>query len=102
MHLRDVICIDISDDNHTVTGSIDNMICFWQTFTGTVQKSIQIPHSVANPFKRNLQHLKFAERDNQDFVICIMSDGLVLCLDAIAEQFFLDDKDDAILAKVAK
>lgn len=31
-----------------------------------------------------------------------MSDGLVLCLDVIAEQFFLDENDDAILARVAK
>lgn len=28
-HRRDVVCIDTTTKNNIVTGSIDNVICFW-------------------------------------------------------------------------
>lgn len=38
----DIISLDISDNNHLVTGSIDNVICFWNSFNGTVTKSLNL------------------------------------------------------------
>lgn len=39
-HRRDVVSLDINASNHVVTGSIDNVLCLWQAFSGKVQKAI--------------------------------------------------------------
>jgi hypothetical protein len=35
--------MDINNDNMLVTGSCDNIICFWNSFNGAESKKIKIP-----------------------------------------------------------
>ena len=35
-HKRDVVSVDITVGNNIVTGSIDNVLCLWQAFSGKV------------------------------------------------------------------
>lgn len=72
-----------------MTASIDNVVCFWQSFNGEVQKSYTLPSAIANPFYRYISKLLFAERDSNEFVIIFMSDGAVFCLDALTETMML-------------
>lgn len=48
-HSRDVSCVDITTRNHMVTGSIDNTICFWNSFNGQETKRITIPRDMGSP-----------------------------------------------------
>jgi hypothetical protein len=45
-HDRDVTTIDTTKTNHIVSGSIDNVICFWNSFSGEQTKSIKIPKAL--------------------------------------------------------
>jgi len=47
-HSRDVVTLDINKENQLVTGSVDNVICFWNSFNGVESKKITLPESVAS------------------------------------------------------
>ena len=47
-HSRDVITLDINSDNRLVTGSVDNVICFWNSFSGVESKKIKLPEEIAS------------------------------------------------------
>jgi hypothetical protein len=47
-HTRDVLTMDINNENQCVTGSVDNIICFWNSFNGVESKKIVIPDELAN------------------------------------------------------
>jgi len=71
-----------------VTGSADNLICFWNTFNGKITKRIQIPATIAPPIKGNtLFYIKFAEKTSNEQLLVFMSEGDVMCLDTISETF---------------
>ena len=62
LHKRDVTCVDTTLKNNLVTGSVDNLICFWNTFTATITKSINIPSYVVESGRgSSICSLKFAE-----------------------------------------
>lgn len=42
-HRRDVLCLDITENNHMATASDDNSIIFWNTYNAKEGKIIQIP-----------------------------------------------------------
>jgi len=46
--MRDVISLDINSENQLVTGSVDNILCFWNSFNGVESKKIVLPEEVAN------------------------------------------------------
>jgi WD40 repeat protein len=97
-HIRDVNCLDITTDNHMVTGSIDNVICFWQTFDGKIQKSLTIPTELADCNKSYIVNLKFAEPDSNEFLLCMMSTGHIFCLETLTENFLKTDKNEFTIA----
>lgn len=71
-----------------VTGSTDNLICFWNTFNGQITKRIQIPAAIAPPVKGNtLCYIKFAEKTSNELLLVFMSEGDVMCLDTMSETF---------------
>jgi hypothetical protein len=83
-----VTCVDATNKNQLVTGSIDNMICFWNTFEGTIPKKIVIPNHIVPASRGNtITSLKFADPDSNEQLLVFMSEGEVLCLDAMSEQF---------------
>ena len=47
-HQRDVISLDINKTNHLVTASPDNLLCFWNSFTGEQFKKFQLPRWMAS------------------------------------------------------
>ena len=47
-HTRDVITLDINRENQLVTGSVDNIICFWNSFNGVESKMIKVPEEIAS------------------------------------------------------
>lgn len=46
-HSRDVICIDITDNNHMATASVDNTIIFWNTYAAREGKKVEMPLDMA-------------------------------------------------------
>lgn len=86
-HRRDVICIDTTLKNHIVTGSIDNTICFWQSYTGQENKVIRIPTHLADPKRRYISNLKFVNPESNEYLIVFMSDGVVFIIETLDESF---------------
>ena len=50
-HSRDVVSLDINNENQLVTGSVDNVICFWNSFNGVESKKIVVPETIASLYK---------------------------------------------------
>lgn len=42
-HERDVISLDINRANQLVTASVDNVICFWDSFNAKESKNFRLP-----------------------------------------------------------
>lgn len=58
--MRDVITLDINSENQLVTGSIDNILCFWNSFNGVESKKFVVPDEVADLHKgESLQYIRF-------------------------------------------
>lgn len=87
-HKRDVTCVDVTRKNNLVTASVDNLICFWNTFNGTITKKVTIPSHIIAPMKGNsICYLKFADFNSNEMLLVFMNEGEVLCLDAVSESF---------------
>lgn len=84
-HRRDVACIDVTTENHVVTGSVDNVLTFWHSFNAKAQKTIEIPDSVANSFRNYIMNLRFAVRSSNEFLLIFMSEGQVFCIETLSE-----------------
>ena len=92
-HKKDVTCLDITDSNQMVTASLDNLIVFWNSYSRKEAKRIQIPEDMASKHKGNSVHaVKFASKDNDDFVLVFMSNGEIFVVDRQSETF-LDPPD---------
>jgi WD40 repeat protein len=48
-HTKDVISLDINEDNALATASIDNVISFWNTFIAKESKVFKLPRSLVAP-----------------------------------------------------
>jgi hypothetical protein len=97
-HRRDVVCSDTTLKNNIATGSIDNVICFWQSYSAIENKVIRIPRDMANPMNRYLRNLKFVDPTSNEYLLVFMSDGLVFCLETLTEMFVTNEKDSFGLA----
>ena len=42
-----MLCLDITDNNHMATASIDNSIIFWNTYNAKEGKKIEVPENMA-------------------------------------------------------
>jgi hypothetical protein len=45
-HAKDVISLDVSEENTLATASIDNVISFWNTFVANESKYFKMPRSL--------------------------------------------------------
>jgi hypothetical protein len=83
-----------------VSGSIDNVICFWQAYSAKEQKRVIISkpptmekfdeygNSVGHKISSNFIHaVRFADYKSSEFVIVIMSEGEVFILESGTEIF---------------
>ena len=87
-HRKDVTCLDITDANQMVTASLDNLIIFWNSYSRKEAKRIQIPEDMASKQKGTTVHaVKFASKDNDDFVLLFMSNGEIFVVDRQSETF---------------
>lgn len=50
-HKRDVVSLDINKENQLVTASVDNVLCFWDSFNGKESKSFTLPGEIASMCK---------------------------------------------------
>ena len=50
-HLRDVLSIDINSSNLIVSASTDNVLCFWNAYSGTESKSFKVPEYIGDKYK---------------------------------------------------
>ena len=81
-HRKDVTCLDITDTNQMVTASLDNLIIFWNSYSRKEAKRIQIPEDMASKQKGTTVHaVKFASKNNDDFVLLFMSNGEIFVVD---------------------
>jgi WD40 repeat protein len=82
-HKRDVTTADVMIcKNVLVTGSIDNVISFWNSFNGTCTKEVRIPaHLVTNATSDTITYLKFAMEQSPELLLVFMNAGYVYCLD---------------------
>lgn len=104
-HRRDVTCIDTTFKSHIVTGSIDNVICFWQSFSATENKVIRIPSHLADPKRSQITNLKFVDPESNEFLIVFMSDGTVFVIETLDESFMPNKEGQfelAVLAKISR
>jgi len=87
-HKRDVTCIDITNKNLVVTGSNDNVICFWNSYNCSVNKQIQMPANLlAHSRGSTICALKFAFLTSHEHLLVFMTDGSVYCLNTQNEVF---------------
>lgn len=92
-HVRDVVCADTTFKNNIATGSVENVICFWQSYSAVENKVIRIPREMANPLNRYVRHLKFMDPSSNEYLMVFMSDGVVFCLETLTENFITNEPD---------
>jgi len=102
-HIRDVTCVDVTDKNNLVTGSIDNLICFWNTFTCEINKSVPLPkHLVSQTNGNSICALKFANKNCKEQILVFMNEGEVFCLDTMNLTFVQQKSGTYNLAIIKK
>jgi len=76
--------VDVTNKNYLVTGSIDNLICFWNSYNCTINKKISIPQSLV-PYNRgnSISSLKFPNPNSNEQLLVFMSMGEVFCLNTM-------------------
>lgn len=87
-HKRDVTCVDVTHKNYLVTGSIDNLICFWNTFNCQINKQVPLPKTLVPPHQGNtICAIKYADQHSNEQLVVFMNEGEVFCLDTVNETF---------------
>jgi WD40 repeat protein len=87
-HKRDVISLDINSENQLVTASMDNIICFWNSFNGVESKKIILPEEIADLTKgQTIQYVRFPFQDKKDLLMVIINNGDCFILETQTEKF---------------
>ena len=103
LHKRDVTAIDSTEKSQLVTGSMDNLICFWNIFTCQPNKQKQVPANLADPMRGNtIQALKYATPKSNELLLVFFSLGEIMCLDTLNEEFVQTKNGSYTFAKVKK
>jgi len=88
-----VVCADVTIKSHLATGSVENVICFWQTYSAVENKVIRIPKEMANPQNRYVRHIKFLDPKSNEYLVVFMSDGVVFCLETLTHNFIIKKEE---------
>ena len=98
-HSNDVLTLDINQDNQLVTGSLDNTISFWDTFSAVESKTITLPESIA-PSKsgRQIQYVRFPFRSKKqkNLLLIVMNRGQCYILETQSEKILKFYKDEQL------
>lgn len=87
-HKRDVISLDINSANQLATASVDNIICFWDTFNAKESKQFALPSEIAcQTRQQNIQYIRFPFKDKKDLLLIVMSGGQCYFLETQSEKF---------------
>lgn len=71
-----------------VTGSTDNVICFWNQFSATESKKITFPASIATMAKnQTVQYVRFPFPQRRDLILVIMNQGEMFICETQSEKF---------------
>ena len=74
-HKRDVTACDVTTKNQMITGSIDNVLCFWNTFNGTITKKVTVPQTIVKSTGNAIQTIKFADKNSNELLLVFMTHG---------------------------
>ena len=81
-------CLDINKKNYLVTGSIDNMVCFWNAYDCKINKQVQMPEELAPISQGNsICTFKFADPSSNEHLLVFMNYGEVYLLDTVSEKY---------------
>ena len=87
-HHGDVLSLSMNSDNQLVTASIDNVLCFWNTFSGAESKKFVIPDDIASSHKgQEIAFVKFPFPQQKDLLLIVLNTGLTYILEIQAEKF---------------
>jgi len=71
-----------------VTGSIDNVLCFWNSFSGTESKKFVPPDEIASSYKgQKIVYVKFPFATHKDLLMIILNTGNCYVLETQSEKF---------------
>ena len=99
-HKRDVISLDINSENQLVTASMDNIICFWNSFNGVESKKIILPEEIADLTKgQTIQYVRFPFHDKKDLLMVIINNGDCFILETQSEKFIEFNRTSTVLNK---
>ena len=73
--------------NQVVTASTDNVICFWNSFSGNEQKMIKIPSDIAKSEKNEIiQQIRFPFKNKKDLLMVILNNGEIYVIETQSEK----------------
>jgi len=71
-----------------VTASIDNVICFWNSFSGVESKKIELPTEIADQTKgKCIQHVRYPFPKKKDLLLVIINNGDCFMVETQTERF---------------
>ncbi len=80
-----MICLDITENNHMATVSLDHTIVFWNSYNAQSSKFKTIPEELV--LGSTVQSIKFVLRDSNDFLLLNMSNGDIFIFETQSETF---------------
>ena len=88
-HSRDVITLDINFENQLVTGSVDNVICFWNSFNAVESKKIKLDNRIASVRDgETISYIRFPFKNKKDLLLVVINNGDCYILETQTEKFF--------------
>lgn len=104
-HQKDVISLDISEENALVTASIDNVISFWNTYVANESKHFKMPRSLVQAENnQNIQSIRFLKgHEHCRHLLIIINNGDVYILDCMKMNLlnYEDGREFMLQGKVA-
>ena len=98
-HQKDVISLDVSEENAFATASIDNVISFWNTYQATESKCYKLPKSLVQPeINQNVQSIRFLRGSLSGYLLIVINTGELYIMDCLKMHLlnFEDGKDSCI------
>ena len=89
-HSRDVLTLDINSDNIVATASTDNVICFWNSFSGVESKKIVPPENIVASYKgQKIVFIKFLFPNKKDLLLVVLNTGSCYIFETQSEKFLV-------------
>ena len=83
-----MLSIDINSSNQIVSASTDNVLCFWNAYSGTESKSYTVPEYIGDKYKEmHIIYIKFVFDHLKDILLIVFNDGSCYLFDTQSEKF---------------